>query len=76
MEKIDGDLQTLIINTSDVVQVDSFRFLGLHISQKNHVIHNTTTTTLERAQQRLYFIRKLKKGGLSCQALTQAYRGQ
>lgn len=34
-----------------------------------------TTTTVEKAQQRLYFIRLLRKAGLNYRPLTQAYRG-
>ncbi|KAK0147964.1 hypothetical protein N1851_012331 [Merluccius polli] len=54
-------------------RVESMKFLGLHITNTLSWSENTTAT-VKKAQQRLYFIRSLRKAGLSCQPLTQAYR--
>lgn len=51
---------------------DDFKFLGLHITNTLSWSKNFMAT-VRKAQQRLYFIRSLKKAGLSCQP--QAYRG-
>ncbi len=52
----------------------SYTFFGLHISE-NLSMANNTATTVKRAQQRLYFIRLLKKARLRCQPLICVYRG-
>ena len=57
-----------------VQRVESVKFLGLHISNTLSWSENITAT-VKKAEQRLYFIRSLKKAGLSCQQLTQVYRG-
>ena len=66
-------LKALHIKGAVVQRVESVKFLGLHITNTLSWSGNTTAT-LKKAQQRLYFIRSLKKAGLSCQPLTQAYR--
>ena len=55
-------------------QAESFKFLGLHVSQHLSWKDNTDAI-VKKAQQRLYFIRMLKKAGLGPQPLTLAYRG-
>ena len=67
-------LQPLTIKGTEVERTDIFKFLGLHITESLSWAKNTETT-VKRAQQRLYFIRLLKKAGLRRQPLTQAYRG-
>ena len=57
-----------------VQRFESVKFLGLHITNTLSWSENTTAK-VKKAQQRLYFIRSLEKAGLSCQPLTQAYRG-
>lgn len=65
-------LQTLEIKGAVVERVHNFKFLGLHITNTLSWSENTMAN-VKKAQQRLYFIRSLKKAGLS-QLLTQAYR--
>ena len=55
-------------------RADSYRFLGLQVTSDLSWTHNTTAT-VKKAQQRLYFIRLLRKAGLNHRPLTQAYRG-
>ncbi len=58
-------LQPLIIKGTEVERTVSYTFLGLHVSENLSWAKNTATT-LKRAQQRLYFIRLLKKARLRC----------
>ncbi|KAK7886084.1 hypothetical protein WMY93_025705 [Mugilogobius chulae] len=64
----------LTIKGTEVEQVDSYKFLGLQITSDLSWKQNTAAT-VKRAQQRLYFIRMLRKSGLKQRPLTQAYRG-
>ncbi len=67
-------LQPLIIKGIEVERTVSYTFLGLHISDDLSWAKNTAAT-VKRAQQRLYFIRLLKKARLRCQPLICVYRG-
>lgn len=67
-------LQHLFIRGTAVERADSYRFLGLQVKPELRWTHNTTAT-VKKAQQRLHFIRLLRKDGLNHRPLTQAYRG-
>ncbi|XP_013865709.1 leucine-rich repeat-containing protein 16A-like [Austrofundulus limnaeus] len=67
-------LQPLIIRGSEVERPDSHRFLGLQVTSDLSWALNTEVA-VKKAQRRLYFIRLLRKAGLSSRPLTQAYRG-
>ncbi|KAM9503061.1 uncharacterized protein ACWYII_000518 [Salvelinus alpinus] len=61
------------IDGSVVEKVESFKFLGVHITDKlNWSTH--TDSVVKKAQQRLFNLRRLKKFGLSPKALTNFYR--
>ena len=63
----------LVINGQAIKLVDSFKFLGSLIS--SDLSWDTNTNSIIRcAQQRLYFLRQLKKFGLSREILKQFYR--
>ena len=64
-------LEPLVIKGTVVEQAESFKFLGLHVS-KHLGWKENTVATVKKAQQRLYFIRMLKKAGLGPQPLTLA----
>ncbi|KAM8883007.1 uncharacterized protein ACB058_018293 [Synchiropus picturatus] len=64
----------LLIAGAAVEQVTSTKFLGVHISQD--LTWNTNTTALaKKAQQRLYFLRKLKRAGVPSPIMCTFYRG-
>ena len=64
----------LIINGAAVEQVSSTKFLGVHISQD--LSWNTNTTSLaKKAQQRLYFLRKLRRASAPTPIMYSFYRG-
>lgn len=67
-------LQPLVIKGMEVEKVESYKFLGLHVSSNLSWTINTVAT-VKKAQRRLYFIRLLRKAGLSRKPLIQAYRG-
>ncbi|XP_055776853.1 carboxypeptidase N catalytic chain isoform X2 [Salvelinus fontinalis] len=61
------------IDGTVVEKVESFKFLGVHITDKlNWSTH--TDSVVKKAQQRLFNLRRLKKFGLSPKALTNFYR--
>uniref|UniRef100_A0A8C7H559 Alkylated DNA repair protein AlkB homologue 8 N-terminal domain-containing protein n=1 Tax=Oncorhynchus kisutch TaxID=8019 RepID=A0A8C7H559_ONCKI len=61
------------IDGTVVERVVSFKFLGVHITDKlNWSTH--TDSIMKKAQQRLFNLRRLKKFGLSPKALTNFYR--
>lgn len=63
----------IFINNAEVEQVSSFKFLGVHITEDlSWTLH--TDTVVKKARQRLYFLRKLRKFGLSTSILTNFYR--
>ncbi len=65
-------LHPLVIMNSTVTAVESFRFLGTTISQdlkwNNHI-----DSIVKKAQQRLYFLRQLRKFNLPQELLIQFY---
>ncbi len=65
-------LPPLTIMNSTVTAVESFRFLGTTISQDlkwdNHIV-----SIVKKAQQRLYFLRQLRKFNLPQELLKQLY---
>uniref|UniRef100_A0A3B3I9A9 Reverse transcriptase domain-containing protein n=1 Tax=Oryzias latipes TaxID=8090 RepID=A0A3B3I9A9_ORYLA len=63
----------LLINGEEVERVDHIKFLGIHItSDLTWSLH--TSHLVKKAQQRLFFLRKLKRTGLSSQLLGNFYR--
>uniref|UniRef100_A0A8C7MLP8 Alkylated DNA repair protein AlkB homologue 8 N-terminal domain-containing protein n=1 Tax=Oncorhynchus kisutch TaxID=8019 RepID=A0A8C7MLP8_ONCKI len=61
------------IDGTVVERVASFKFLGIHITDKlNWSTH--TDSIVKKVQQRLFNLRRLKKFGLSTKALTNFYR--
>ncbi|KAK0136663.1 hypothetical protein N1851_027166 [Merluccius polli] len=54
------------INVTEVEYVPSFKFLGIHISE-DFSWTLSTSTLVKKAQQRLFFLRRLKKVHLSPQ---------
>ncbi len=69
-------LPPLTIMNSTVTAVESFRFLGTTISQDlkwDIHIDSTVTLSVKKAQQRLYFLRQLRKFNLPQELLKQFY---
>uniref|UniRef100_A0A3B1IGH8 Reverse transcriptase domain-containing protein n=1 Tax=Astyanax mexicanus TaxID=7994 RepID=A0A3B1IGH8_ASTMX len=64
----------LNINGSSVEIVKSTKFLGVHLADNLTWTLNTSSTA-KKAQQRLYFLRKLRKARLPPPILTLFYRG-
>ena len=62
-------LAPIIVN---VERVDGFKFLGTIISN-NLAWENNTDAVVKKAQQRLFFLRQLKKFGLRREILVQFY---
>uniref|UniRef100_A0AAQ6IHX2 Alkylated DNA repair protein AlkB homologue 8 N-terminal domain-containing protein n=1 Tax=Anabas testudineus TaxID=64144 RepID=A0AAQ6IHX2_ANATE len=65
-------LQLVILCNTPVTSVKSFRFLGTTITQELKWEQNISSLT-KKAQQRLYFLRQLKKYNLPKQMLTNFY---
>ena len=64
---------TLIVNNSEVEIVDSFKFLGIHItSNLSWSLH--ARYMCKKCQQRLYFLRCLKKFHMKPEILVNFYR--
>uniref|UniRef100_A0A3B5QBX0 Reverse transcriptase domain-containing protein n=1 Tax=Xiphophorus maculatus TaxID=8083 RepID=A0A3B5QBX0_XIPMA len=67
------DHTPLLIDGEVVERVDNIKFLGLHIT--SDLSWNTNTSHLvKKAQQRLFFLRKLRRAGLSSRLLVNFYR--
>ncbi|KAI4901613.1 hypothetical protein NFI96_028146, partial [Prochilodus magdalenae] len=64
--------QPLFIRDLEVERVSSFKYLGVHISDDLTWTLNTTYV-LKRAQQRLSFLRRLRKFGMSPRILSNFY---
>uniref|UniRef100_A0A3B1K914 Reverse transcriptase domain-containing protein n=1 Tax=Astyanax mexicanus TaxID=7994 RepID=A0A3B1K914_ASTMX len=64
----------LNINGSAVEIVDNTEFLGVHIAE-NLTWSLKTSSITKKAQQRLYFLRRLRKAHLPPPILTMFYRG-
>ena len=63
----------LHIGETPVERVKTFKFFGTHISEDLSWSHNTQHIA-KKSQQRLYFLRKLGKFGLSTKLLSNFYR--
>ncbi|KAK1795852.1 hypothetical protein P4O66_008965 [Electrophorus voltai] len=68
------DHSPLAIDGSSVEIVKNIKFLGVHIVENLTWTLNTSSIT-KRAQQRLYFLRKLREAHLPSPILTTFYRG-
>ncbi|KAI4871731.1 hypothetical protein NFI96_006116 [Prochilodus magdalenae] len=63
----------LFIGETEVERVKTFKFLCVHISKDLTLSHNTHYI-VRKPQQRLYFLRRLRKFGMSAQILSNFYR--
>ncbi|XP_054631629.1 uncharacterized protein LOC129181035 [Dunckerocampus dactyliophorus] len=63
----------LFIGETEVERVKTFKFLGTHISEDLTWSHNTQQI-LKKSQRRLYFLRRLRKFGMSTIILSCSYR--
>ncbi|KAI4876406.1 hypothetical protein NFI96_004028 [Prochilodus magdalenae] len=68
------DHSPLHIDGSTVEIIKSTKFLGVHLAEDLTWSLNTSTVT-KKAQQRLYFLRRLRKAHLPPPILTTFYRG-
>ncbi len=68
------DHPPLTIDTSTVERVSSTKFLGVHITEDLTWTTNTKSVS-KKAQQRLHFLRRLKRASLPPPILTTFYRG-
>ncbi len=68
------DHPPLTIDSSTVERVGSTKFLGVHITEDLTWTTNTTSFS-KKAQQRLHFLRRLKRASLPPPILTTFYRG-
>ena len=64
--------QPLFIRELEVERVSSFKYLGVHITEDLTWSLNTTQL-VKKAQQRLYFLRRLRKFGMSSKILSNFY---
>ena len=62
----------ILIDGAVVEQVESFKFLGVHINNKLEW-SNHTKTAVKRARQSLFSLRKLKRFGMGPQILKRFY---
>ncbi|KAI5620655.1 gastrula zinc finger protein XlCGF28.1-like [Silurus asotus] len=69
-----SDQSPLIIDGSSVEIVKSTKFLGVHLADNLTWSLNTSSIT-KKAQQRLYFLRRLRKAHLPPPILSMFYRG-
>ncbi|KAI5624293.1 gastrula zinc finger protein XlCGF28.1-like [Silurus asotus] len=69
-----SDLSPVIIDGSSVEIVKSTKFLGVHLADNLTWSLNTSSIT-KKAQQRLYFLRRLRKAHLPPPILSMFYRG-
>ncbi|KAK3571337.1 hypothetical protein QTP86_007560 [Hemibagrus guttatus] len=69
-----SDHSPLFINESSVEIVKSTKFLGVHLAENLNWLLNTTSIS-KKAQQRLYFLWRLRKAHLPPPILTMFYRG-
>ena len=68
-----GTHSPVYINGSMVERVKSFKFLGVHISEDLSWSENTDAI-IKKAHQRLYFLRRLRRVGMSRRTLSNFYR--
>ncbi|KAK3546804.1 hypothetical protein QTP86_002920 [Hemibagrus guttatus] len=74
LRRAQSDHSPLFIDGSPVEIVKSPKFLGVHLAENFTWSHNTTSISM-KAQQRLYFLRRLRKAHLPPPILTMFYRG-
>eukprot|EP00061_Rhincodon_typus_P002594 g17972.t1 len=71
--KQSGGHAPVCINGAEVEVVESFKFLGVNVTNNlSWVIH--INTTVRKVHQRLYFLRRLRKFRMSTMTLTNFYR--
>ncbi|KAK3568712.1 hypothetical protein QTP86_013878, partial [Hemibagrus guttatus] len=63
----------IYIGETEIKRVKTIKFLGTYISEDFTWSHNTQQL-LRRSQQRLYFLRRLRKFGMSTEILSNFYR--
>ena len=68
-----SEIQPLFINGSEVEIVESFKFLGSHLSNDLGWGPNIDHC-VKKAQQRMYFLRHLRGFGMSYSVLARFYR--
>ncbi|KAK3519942.1 hypothetical protein QTP70_008205 [Hemibagrus guttatus] len=73
-ERAQSDHSPLFINGSPVEIVKGTKFLGVHLVE-NFTWSLNTSSISKKAQQRLYFLRRLRKAHLPPLILTMFYRG-
>jgi len=64
--KMEAKTHTVYIGGAEVEQVNSFKFLGISITEN---LTRSSHFSTKKAQKRLYFYRKLKRAKLPCQVL-------
>ncbi len=69
-----GDHPPLTIDSSAVERVSSTKFLGVHITEDLTWTTNTASLS-KKAQQRLFFLHRLKRASLPPPILTTFYKG-
>eukprot|EP00061_Rhincodon_typus_P003204 g19532.t1 len=62
------------INGTDAKRMKSIKFLGVTITNNNLSWCSQTDVTVKKAQQHLFFLRQLRKFGMSIKPLTNFYR--
>ena len=71
--KCSGEHAPVYINAEVVEMVESFKFLGVQITN-NLSWFPHANTKVKKAHQRLYLLRRLRKYGMSASTLTNFYR--
>ena len=66
-----GGPSAILIDRAVVEQVESFKFLGVHITKKL-IWSKHTKTVVKRAQQNLFPLRRLKRFGMGTAAPLRA----
>jgi len=72
MRKKKSTHQPLFIQELEVERVSSFKYLGVHLS-KDLTWTLNTTQLVKKGQQRLYFLRRLRRFGMSTKILHNLY---
>ncbi|KAK3563452.1 hypothetical protein QTP86_028887 [Hemibagrus guttatus] len=73
-ERAQSDHSPLFIERSPVEIIKSTKFLGVHLVE-NFTWSLNTSSISKKAQQRLYFLQRLRKAHLPPPILTMFYRG-
>ena len=72
--KREGEHAPVYINRDEVERVKSFKFLSVQITLSLSWSPRHADTIVKKAHQRLYFLRRLRKLGMSATTLTNFYR--